>query len=269
MRVMDRPDHVAVLVLAAWKPGAVAWGFMRLVLGDRPLRGTPGLVFTRVLGSGQEGGFVLRPGLDHHGLFLLFDSEMAADGFMQSSAVLSGYRDHARECCVIKLRATSCRGSWAGHSINPTRQAPDSGPVAALTRGSVRLSRLWPFWRHSPATQASVARAPGCELAMGLGEAPLLRQATFSLWRDQAAMDAYARSGPHLQAIRASSQGGHLSESMFVRFVPSAIVGTWKGRRFDHLMEPTHPGPGSTVAPEACPVRAVPVTPLGAPVGAA
>ena len=208
------------------------------------MRGTPGLVFTRVLGSGQDGGFVLRPGLDHHGLFLLFDGEAAADRFLQDSPVLASYRAHAREWCALKLRATSCRGTWAGRSIVPTCPAPDRGPVAALTRGSVRLSRLWPFWRHSPATQASVVMASGCELAMGLGEAPLLRQATFSLWRDQAAMDAYARSGAHLQAIRASAQGGHLSESMFVRFVPLAILGSWKGRRFDNLMA------------EACPASA-------------
>jgi hypothetical protein len=232
---MSQPDHVVVLVLAAWKPRAVAWGFLRLVLGERPLRGTPGLLFTRVLGSGENGGFVLKPGLDHHGLFLLFDGEAAADRFIDHSPVLSDYRAHARECCVLKLRATSCRGTWAGRTIVPTRSAPEQGPVAALTRGSVRLSRLWPFWRHSPATQTSVANAAGCDLAMGLGEAPLLRQATFSLWRDQAAMDAYARSGAHLQAIRASTQGGHLKESMFVRFVPLSIRGSWKGRRFDDL----------------------------------
>lgn len=236
---MNRPDHVIVLVLAAWRPEAVAWGFSRLVLGDRPLRGTPGLVFTRVLGSGQNGGFVMRPGLDHHGLFLVFEGQAAADRFIESAPVLKAYRSHARECCVIQMRATSCRGTWGGRSIVPTRSAPDHGPVAALTRGSVRISRLWPFWRHSPATQASVARSEGCELAMGLGEAPLLRQATFSLWRDQAAMDAYARSGAHLQAIRASVEGRHLSESMFVRFVPVSIQGSWKGRSFDHLgLEP-------------------------------
>jgi hypothetical protein len=79
---------------------------------------------------------------------------------------------------------------------------------------------------------------------MGLGEAPLLRQATFSLWRDQAAMDAYARSGPHLQAIRASTQGAHLKESMFVRFVPLWIGGSWKGRRFDDLFTAAVPAAG-------------------------
>ena len=251
---------MVVLVLASWRQGAVGWGFMRLVLGGWPLRDTPGLAFTRVLGSGQDGGFVLRPGLDHHGLFLLFDGDAAADRFIQTSSVLAGYRNHARECCVIKLRATSCRGSWAGRSIVPTRSAPASGPVAALTRGSVRLSRLWPFWRHSPATQASVAHAAGCELAMGLGEAPLLRQATFSLWKDQDAMDAYARSGPHLQAIRASAQGGHLSESMFVRFVLSSIQGSWKGRTFDHLLS-SLPADGTTVSPWA----ASGATPASAP----
>jgi len=66
---------------------------------------------------------------------------------------------------------------------------------------------------------------------MGLGEAPLLRQATFSLWRDQAAMDAYARSGAHLGAIRAAHGEGFFSESMFVRFVPLQICGVWQGHR--------------------------------------
>jgi spheroidene monooxygenase len=43
-------------------------------------------------------------------------------------------------------------------------------------------------------------------------------------------MDAYARSGAHLQAIRASVAGAHFSESMFVRFIPEGLQGTWKGQ---------------------------------------
>jgi quinol monooxygenase YgiN len=75
-------------------------------------------------------------------------------------------------------------------------------------------------------------RAEGCLLAMGLGEAPLLRQATFSVWESQAAMDAYARSGAHQEAIRASVQDDWFSESMFVRFVPLQLSGRWKGRHY-------------------------------------
>jgi hypothetical protein len=42
-------------------------------------------------------------------------------------------------------------------------------------------------------------------------------------------MDRYARSGAHLEAIRAAHQGQYFSESMFVRFVPYAPRGAWKG----------------------------------------
>ena len=70
---------------------------------------------------------------------------------------------------------------------------------------------------------------PGARLpaSVGLGEAPLLRQATFSLWHDQPAMDAYARSGAHLEAIRQAYSQGFFSESMFTRFRVLEIGGHW------------------------------------------
>ena len=86
------------------------------------------------------------------------------------------------------------------------------------------------FWRMQPAAERSLHEAPGCRLAIGLGEAPLLRQATFSVWDSGAAMNAYARQGAHLAAIRASAAGGFFSESMFVRFVPYDARGSWQGR---------------------------------------
>ena len=69
-------------------------------------------------------------------------------------------------------------------------------------------------------------------MAAGLGEAPLVRQATLSLWTNAAAMDAYARSGAHQEAIRSAYAGGYFSESMFVRFAPIDLRGTWKGQRY-------------------------------------
>jgi len=63
-------------------------------------------------------------------------------------------------------------------------------------------------------------------------EAPLLRHATFSLWRDAEAMDAYARAGAHQQAIRAAWQQQFFSESMFVRFAPLSVQGRWQGRDY-------------------------------------
>ena len=103
--------------------------------------------------------------------------------------------------------------------------------MAALTRASIRPSKLAAFWRHSPPSEASLAAAPGCTLAVGLGEAPLLRQCTFSVWESAAAMEAYARSGAHLQAIRSAYAGDFFSEAMFVRFALLELSGTWMGQR--------------------------------------
>jgi len=224
---------IAVLLLVRLRPGARVWGWSRIVRGARALRGTPGLRFARALGSGQDGGFGLRPSLDRQGLFALFGTEADARRFVDESAAVAAYRAHADEMLVAVLRASSCRGSWGGATMAVTASADPSAPVAALTRASIKPLKASAFWRHSPPSEAALAGVPGCRLAVGLGEAPVLRQATFSLWDNVAAMDAYARSGAHGDAIRAAMQGRWFSESMFVRFVPLRLEGRWKGRRFD------------------------------------
>lgn len=226
---------VAVLVLVRWHNHAAPWGLARLPLQGWPLRAVPGLGFAKVLGSGRHGGFGLAPGLLHQGLFLVFRGEAAARDFVDRSALMQAYRDHASECATAVLRAASSRGSWSGAAMQVTADLPASGPVAALTRASIRLPHAAAFWRHTPPAQAALAQAQGCHLAAGLGEAPVLRQATFSLWSSVAAMNAYARQGAHGQAARASVGGGWFSESMFVRFAPLALAGHWKGSELGTL----------------------------------
>jgi hypothetical protein len=224
-------QEVVVLVLIDVRLDAIPWGWMRFVLGRLPLRHLPGLKFSRQLGSGFEGGFGLRPSFTRQGLFLVFENEALADDFMQASPVMAGYRRHARELCCLKLRAYSSRGSWGGTGLAVAADAPAAGPMAALTRGSIRPGLSLRFWRLSPPAQDALATAPGCRLAVGLGEAPLLRQATFSVWDSVQVMNDYARSGAHLEAIRSSQREGYFTESMFVRFVVQSISGQWNGRQ--------------------------------------
>jgi hypothetical protein len=218
-----------VVVLADMAPGAIAWGWSRLVLQRWPLRGVAGLGFSKVLGSGHEGGFGLRPSRSRQGLFLVFDEEASARAFIDRSDVMAGYRAHAAELGVALLRACASKGSWSGARIAVTADAPTDGPIAALTRASIRPSRAAAFWRIQPGTERALADVAGCRLATGVGEAPLLRQATFTLWDNAAAMDAYARSGAHGEAIRAAYGGGFFSETMFVRMRPLELRGRWQG----------------------------------------
>ena len=230
---LDLGEEVVVVLLAQIDPRSRLWGWWRIARGGRSLRGEPGLRFAKALGSGYEGGFGLRPSSSRQGLFAVFESEAAADRFLRESVTLHQFRARSVELCTVKLRAWSCRGLWSGRSLQPSVPAPlaSDGPVrvAALTRASIHPLRALAFWRKAPPAEASLAQAPGCLLAAGLGEAPVLRQATFSIWDSVAAMDAYARSGAHLAAIQAAHREGYFSESMFVRFVPLAMQGRWKG----------------------------------------
>lgn len=227
----DRSREVSVLALADFPPSARLWGGSRLVLGRRALRGVPGLRFAKVLGSGRDGGFdLMRPSASILGLFCVFDDAASADAFVSPGGALQAWRSRARECFSVRLRAFSVRGSWSGTQPGVAATPPAAGPVASLTRASIRPTRALSFWRMQPAAERELADASGCVIAVGVGEAPLLRQATFSIWDSVAAMDAYARSGAHLAAIRASARGGFFSESMFVRFVPYGARGVWLGR---------------------------------------
>jgi hypothetical protein len=104
--------------------------------------------------------------------------------------------------------------------------------MASLTRASIRVRSAARFWRHAPPSEVSLRSVAGCLVSAGLGEMPLLRQATFTIWENEAAMEGYARSGAHLAAIRDAHGEGYFSESLFARFVPYAMSGTWGGQRF-------------------------------------
>ena len=225
-------DQTIVLVLADIAPASLVWGWTRIVKGPTPWLSIDGVHFAKVLGSGYEGGFGLKPSSSRQGLFLVFHTSLAARDFLAHSPLLQSYRERSRELCLVLLRTWSCRGSWDGTALDLVTDKPSSGPIAALTRASIHLRKASAFWNHAPPSQAAIEGAQGIQLAVGLGEAPFLRQATFTIWDKLYAMDAYARSGPHLDAIKAATRNQYFSESMFARFVPISIEGRWKERDY-------------------------------------
>ena len=225
------PD-IAVAVIMDFAPKQAVWAWWRFLVGRFSLYRTPGLRFAKVLGCGHQGGFGLRPSLTVQGLFCVFRGHAAADAFL-ASPWLHALDDRTRQWHWLKLEAFSSRGAWSGHQVRPSAAAPASGPVASLTRASIRPARTLRFWQYAPPAERSLSQASGCSLAVGLGEAPVLRQATLSVWDSVADMDAYARSGAHLKAIQAAYGGRHFSESMFVRWRVLAQGGPWQGIRRD------------------------------------
>ena len=228
---------VVVVLLVDYLRAHQGWGWMRLVQGATALKDIPGLVFTKVMGSGHEGGFVLRPSATHQGLICMFETAEQADQFIDGP-VVQAYKDRAKSLFVSSLAVTSARGSWDGRSWQVTSDESlgkylhmdtRSAGMVALTRASIRPAKAVAFWRYAPAAQDDLKKAPGCLMAMGLGEAPLVRQCTFSLWKDTSSMISYAHSGAHQEAIQAAYKSDFFSESMFVRMRVLRRKGDWAG----------------------------------------
>jgi spheroidene monooxygenase len=238
---------VVVIVLLDYLRQHQAWGWFRLASGPPHVKAHPGLLFAKIMGSGHGGGFTLRPSASHQGVMAVFDHVDHAQQFLQSTYVQES-RSRARESWVGLMAVDSVRGQWDGCEWGVTPSDPQMTSqgltltahperMAVLTRASIRPAKAMAFWRHAPAAQADLNQAQGCEIAMGLGEAPLVRQCTFSLWHSKADMLHYAHDGAHRSAIEAANRYGFFNESLFVRMQLLAMQGRWRDQDLNHQAE--------------------------------
>jgi spheroidene monooxygenase len=234
-----KPGHalcgVVVVLLVNFLASKKSWGWMRLAQGASGLKNQAGLQFAKVMGSGHDGGFSLRPSSTHQGLITLFDTLEHAQTFL-AGRLVAQYQDYAREWCASLMVVDSSRGQWNQQAWGSTdfakvglSELSQGARVATLTRASIRPVSAQMFWRFAPQAQADLYQSPGCILAMGLGEAPLVRQCTFSIWRNTQAMLDYSLNGAHRAAIQAAYKHGFFSESMFVRMRVVSLTGIWRG----------------------------------------
>ncbi|WP_232835803.1 spheroidene monooxygenase [Actinocorallia populi] len=210
-------------------------GAMRHMGLDRPvLRATEGLLFWRLMGTGRGTSMTLGADLRRWALLAVWRDERHLERFLRYSPIAARWRDEAEECWQVRLLPLASRGRWGG--TEPFGQArrpspvPDCGPVAVLTRASIRPGRLVAFYRSVAPVQNALLRQKGCLASVGMGEWPLARQATFSLWRDAAAISEFAYRGlEHRRVIREVRTARWYSEELFTRFAPYGSEGTWDG----------------------------------------
>jgi len=99
-----------------------------------------------------------------------------------------------------------------------------------LTRARIRSSRSLAFWRAVPPVSADLHRQPGLRYAIGIGEAPFGLQATFSVWRSNADLTAYAYARPrHREVIQRTRDEGWYAEELFSRFAVLTTQGSVEG----------------------------------------
>jgi len=197
----------------------------------------------KLMGSGRNGSFDIRPDLDQWAVMVFRDRPFADPHAGSPSPppteepygplLARWWRFFGCETWTVFLHVTGGHGTWDGKALaaSAPRTAPKDGPVAVLTRATIRWRRLRAFWSQVPPVSAAFFRAPGLLLSLGIGEAPFTRQATFSMWRSEANMKAFAyRTAEHREAIARTRREGWYSEDMFLRFEVLATRGTIRGR---------------------------------------
>ena len=209
-------------------PGAV----LRMATQRRHLRRVPGLRFAKLLGTGSGRTFTPRDADPRRwGLLTVWNDDRAADAFAEGR-VIGAWRQSADEEWTARLRPLSTRGRWSGQEPFG-RPAPErwTGPVAALTRARLVPRRALTFWRAVPPVSADLHAVPGMRFAVGIGEAPIGLQGTFSVWQSAEALNGFAyERAPHAAAIARTAREQWYAEELFARFAVLSTDGTVDGR---------------------------------------
>jgi hypothetical protein len=212
---------------------AVPAALVRMATGRRALRDADGLRFRKLLGTGDGRTFTVRDADPRHWAMLtVWDGEAAADRFADQHGALAAWQRIADEELVVRMRPIASRGAWSGQQPfgDPTPRRV-IGPVASITRARITARKLATFWRAVPPVSHDLHQVDGLRLAVGIGEAPVALQGTFSLWDDGDALSAFAhRRSPHLEAIRRTAEERWYAEELFARFEVRAVEGSFAGR---------------------------------------
>ncbi|WP_048825883.1 hypothetical protein [Hymenobacter sp. DG25B] len=223
---------LTTLSIITLRPGNARWALAQMGTAQRPLQQVPGLRFQKLLGSGAE-QYQFLPNLNRYGFMAVWESAQAADSFFDTHPLWQEYRNRTQEIWTARLAPLQAHGLWDGSNpfAYPTDEVlPTEGPVAVLTRASIRWQKTPRFWRYVAPSLAAANKAPGVQASIGLGELPVVRQATFSIWESVQAMQTFAyRNELHKEVIRLTRQEKWYGEELFARFRVLSTEGTWDG----------------------------------------
>ena len=196
-----------------------------------PMARVPDIGFWKLCGSGTGEGFTPIPNTAVYAILATWPSESIARNRLEQTGIFRRYASRASETWHLFLAATSVRGVWSGVQPFAVSATPQPGPLAAMTRATIKPRILPKFWGRVPAISDVIGTDPNVAFKIGIGEVPWLHQVTFSIWPNTEAMAAFARAdGPHARAIQAVRDGAWFHEELYARFQILGEAGTWEGQ---------------------------------------
>ena len=210
-----------MILVFFWKIKAryIPWAILHMGLDRLALARRSDVKFWKLLGAGKGETFTPRDAdILRWGLLVVVDK----DSEIANSKMIKRWNKKSLSQFSAQLSPISVNGAWSKKS--PFDQIPKvtndwSGKVVAITRARIKWRKNVIFWNSVPPVTTSLHSSPGLISAIGIGEAPIGLQGTFSIWESGEAVKNFAYSGAaHKEAIKATHRHAWYAEEMFARF---------------------------------------------------
>ena len=180
-----------------------------------------GVTFWKLLGAGKGETFTPRDADPlRWGLLVVLEQDQLET--LENSALIRRWRDKSVTEFSADLSPISVHGKWSKKEPFQSIGVVDkswNGQVAAITRARIKWRKNLIFWRSVPPVTESLRSSSGLVSAIGIGEAPIGLQGTFSLWESGDAVRNFAYRGEaHKAAIAATHREDWYAEELFARF---------------------------------------------------
>lgn len=206
-------------------------GFFSMAIFRIPLIFNKKISFWKLLGCGKNGTFDIVPDWQQWCVLRVhsdFEQSQLLGNFINK-----WYKFFKAEVFTIVLKTIEGHGTWDKFEFftSHEKKAEYSGPIAVLTRASIKISKLKSFWKNVPAVAQQMNNSEGFIFSVGLGEMPLIKQATLSFWQSKNHMQQFAYNmHVHKTVVKLTHKEKWYSEEMFVRFEPISANGLLNGK---------------------------------------
>ena len=212
-------DKVAVVYFWNIKKKSLPFALFSMARDRRRLRNSRDVHFTKLLGTGTGENFTPSDAdLSRWGALVVID-ETQLDS-LDNNAVIKGWRARALNEVRLVLDPISAHGLWSGSNPFDWSHTPAADvKVVAITRARIKWLQNFRFWAAVPPVSTELHQSPGLIAAIGIGEAPIGLQGTFSLCENGKALRDFAYKGSaHQGAIEATNRFNWYAEELFSRF---------------------------------------------------
>jgi hypothetical protein len=204
----------------------IPFALFRMAIDRTLLRRSKGVTFAKLLGCGKGETFTptdadpTRWGC----LVVISQNELAA---LDNSSTIQAWRTKSVSEFRVVLDPIASTGMWSKQKpFQPSAPTDFEGQVVAITRARIKASQTMRFFKSVPPVTASLHSSPGLISTIGIGEAPIGLQGTFSLWESMQAIKDFAYKGAaHQKAIAQTAEFDWYAEELFARFAVREIRG--------------------------------------------